>query len=305
MMIIHSSLAIQKILRQRLLPCAGKVLVRVGQEVQPQDAVAEAMLPNGYVVIEVAKALNCTADELKNMLAVSVTNSLMKEIFLRPRKCCSLEKHLLSPCHGKIRWIEYGKIWIEKSDEMVKLPAGYAGKITEIHPDQGVTIEAVGSLCFGVWGNQKFSFGRLGKMAQQAANMLNAADITEENRGEILIARSCKSAEVFQKAAKVGLKGLVFSTLPPALIKSAQNSIVPTLVLDGFGELHSSDRITEYFQQNYGKLLCLMLNEIFRGVNAVNFFVLNHHLKQQTLIYMLKTISNTAHRILYGKLDER
>ena len=257
MMIWHSSLSINKIRRQRLLPHNGKIHVRVGQEVQPQDIIAETMLHNGYIVIEAVKALNCSPDELENVLAVSVNQFVNEGDVLASKKVLLFEKNLLSPCQGKIRWIEYGKIWIEKSGEVYKLPAGYAGKITDLHLDRGVTIETVGSLCFGVWGNHKFSFGRLRKMAQQPANILHAADITEENYGEILAATTCESAEVFQKAEKSGLKGLVFSTLPPALIIAAQNTTVPILVLEGFGELQSSDWISQYFQQSHGKVVVL------------------------------------------------
>lgn len=249
-----SPFQIQRICRCRTLPQAGKVLARIGKVVQPHDIVAEAMLTSGYVILDAAKALGCSEDEWENVLQVGLGSLVNEGDLLASKRVMLFEKHLISPCAGKVKWIECGKIWIEKSEEVYALQAGYSGKIVDILLDRGVVVEAEGRLCLGVWGNQRFGFGRIGRAEEGVRQSLDEADIGQRNRGEILFAHTCKSPAVFQKAEKLTIGGLVFSSLPAEMIMAAQKTSVPVLVLEGFGDLAPVDWMNHWMENAEGKM---------------------------------------------------
>lgn len=243
----------QVIQRRRLLPEFGKVLVRIGQEVQPMDVVAETMLPSGMVLVDVAKGLGCQIAVAEEHINVKMGSMVSVGEILAYNDFLFIKRSILSPCNGKVKWIECGKIWIEEVGVDYKLLAAYAGKIVNNIWGRGVIIETNGTLCCGVWGNQKMGYGRLRYFPEQSTKKLCAADITKDMRSEVLVAQYCDSVHVFNRAVEVSLCGFVFASLPSGMLPFLENLNIPILILEGFGNYQMNKLAMDFFSSNEGK----------------------------------------------------
>ena len=59
---VHHILPLTTIVRERVLPVKGKVLVHLSQKVVPSDIVAEATWAREHIFLDVARTLNISAD---------------------------------------------------------------------------------------------------------------------------------------------------------------------------------------------------------------------------------------------------
>src|SRR5215212_778331 len=70
---ISSSVLVRK---ERRLPVAGEVLVRVGARVEPDDTVAQALLPDSPITIDLARQLGMRPKGLAKRLAKPLGSTL-------------------------------------------------------------------------------------------------------------------------------------------------------------------------------------------------------------------------------------
>ena len=64
-------LPLATIVRERVLPVAGKVSAHLNQRVSPTDVIAEANFAREHVLIDVARAFNVTAKVADRMIKVN------------------------------------------------------------------------------------------------------------------------------------------------------------------------------------------------------------------------------------------
>ena len=81
--------ALTRIRRERMLPQAGEVAVRVGQEVSPVQVVERASRETGFKIINAARELNLAPADLARYLQVEVGAAVQ-----RGRRCGKLVTHL-------------------------------------------------------------------------------------------------------------------------------------------------------------------------------------------------------------------
>src|SRR5690349_24549385 len=72
--------------RRRLLPLAGTVLVKVGDRVRSDEAVARAELPGKVYPINLANQLSIAPDEIKEYLIKKEGDSIQKDEILAENK---------------------------------------------------------------------------------------------------------------------------------------------------------------------------------------------------------------------------
>jgi hypothetical protein len=238
-------LPLTTIRRERILPCMGRVVVRMDQKVSSVDVVAEANLGLQHVLIDVARLLGISADKADALIQCKAGERLTNNQLIA--QTVGLIPHpVRSTTDGRVVAVGGGQVLLEVGSTVFELRAGIPGTVTKVVPDRGVEITANGTLIQGVWGNDRVDVGLLLAAPQlnSAGDVLEASQLDVSMRGAILFAGHCSDPRSLQVAGELSLRGLILGSLSPDLIPLATQAHFPIIVTDGFG--HHSMNPTAY-----------------------------------------------------------
>ncbi|MGE5251191.1 MAG: hypothetical protein ACM3QS_13380 [Bacteroidota bacterium] len=229
-------LPLATVVRQRVLPIPGTVHARLNQKVVPTEVVAQGTWAREHLMIDVAgilhiapsaadRVIRCqTGDRLPEGAEVAVGGGLF------PRR-------IHTPREGRVVTVGGGQILLETGESPIQLRAGMPGTVIELIRDRGVVIQNAGSLIQGIWGNGRIDTGVLVNLAEKPDAVLSAGRLDVAQRGAMILAGRAEDAEFLQAAAELPVRGLILSSLSPALIPLAGQMRYPILVTDGLGSL--------------------------------------------------------------------
>jgi len=231
-----------KIRRNRVLPVAGTVLVRVGQKVAPGEILAETLIPTKHMIIDVLNALGLKdADEAEKLVDRQVGDLVDKHDIIAETGGL-FSRVIRAPMPGKIISIKNGQVLLEVESRKVVVQSGYSGQVVEILNDRGAVIETNGTLIQGVWGNGLIGFGPFIVDAQMIGDELTPASLSLNTRGTVLAASWCEQEESLNVAGSLPIAGLVLGSMSPRLIPCALKQNYPILLLEGFGRIAINDQ---------------------------------------------------------------
>jgi biotin carboxyl carrier protein/transcription antitermination factor NusG len=226
-----------KIRRNRILPVAGMVLVRVGQKVTPGEILAETLIPTKHINIDVLNALGLkNTDEAEKLIDRQVGDLVEKHDIIAETGGL-FSRVIRAPMPGKVISIKNGQVLLEVESRKVVVQSGYAGQVVEILIDRGAVVETNGTLIQGVWGNGLIGFGPFVVDSQSIDQELTPASLSINTRGTILAAAWCELEESLTLAGSLPIAGLVLGSMSPRLIPCALKQNYPILLLEGFGRV--------------------------------------------------------------------
>lgn len=228
--------------RNRLLPVPGSVNVRQGQKVSPSDIVAEASIPSKHYLVDVARVLGTRTAGAAEKLITRKPGEILKKNDIIAETGGILSRVIRTPGEGRVVSIKKGRVLIEAESAVLSLQAGMAGKISQVIPERGVTVECYGALIQGVWGNAKLGNGPLVVDPESVDGELRTSTLGVTARGTIHLAGTI-SEEMFNLAASEEIGGLILGSMSSSLITIAQAQPYAVIVLCGFGD-HGLDEIS-------------------------------------------------------------
>jgi hypothetical protein len=221
--------------RTRLLPLMGRVLVSLGDAVQAQDVVAEAILPAKTISLDVCRGLGLSEDEIRDCV-LSKPGDVLKKGDLIAQREGAVSRVLRAPEDGTLIEVSRGKALLSTDAIIIQVRAGVIGIVTDVFPEMGVSLRAEGGLVQGVWGN-----GRCGGGPLSMPSVISEGDAAEIEQiresllpGNLLAIEHCTDVDLLQKIIDVGMAGLICGTLAPELVRLAVSWDKPMLVLQGF-----------------------------------------------------------------------
>ncbi|MDX9993001.1 MAG: hypothetical protein RBS68_13255 [Anaerolineales bacterium] len=227
-------LPVSTILRARLLPYPGRVLAQVGQKVSPSDVVADTSLSRKHILIDLAEKLQQPSQKVDAFVRVKRGQQVAKGDLLAESEGI-FGREVLSPTAGRVAALGGGKLVLETGRATLEIRAGLAGVVSEVIEDRGVLIRASGAVVQGVWGNGKLDAGVLLSLIDQPEDILEASRLDVSLRGSVILAGHVADPAVLKNAAELPVRGLVLSSLSPALVTAARQAPYPILLLEGFG----------------------------------------------------------------------
>lgn len=228
-------LAVTTIIRKRVLPVEGEVVVRLNQKVSATDVVAEASFSHSHHLIDVARSFNIKAAEAEQMISLRVGETVEEGTVVASSKGL-VPRHLKVQHTGRVVATGGGQVLIDISKRDFQLKAGISGEVVEVIPNRGVVIQETGALIQGVWGNGKIARGRLHVLAEKANEILAPGQIDISLRSLVILAGSCQDADSLKAAADITARGLILSSLHPSLIGLARKMPYPIIVTDALGQ---------------------------------------------------------------------
>jgi hypothetical protein len=233
---IHHILPLTTITRERILPTAGTVLVRLSQKVSSSDIIAETTWAREHVLLDIASMLNLSIKEADKLLKCKVGDLIAsgQEVAIGSGL---FPRTVRAPREGRVVAAGGGKVLLEVGESKVELRAGIPGMVVQLIPERGAVIQTAGALIQGVWGNGRIDSGLLINLAEKPDSILTSARLDVSLRGSIIMGGICKDAETLQVAAELPARGLILSSLFPSLLPLAREMRYPILITDGFGTL--------------------------------------------------------------------
>ncbi len=222
------------VVRTRLLPYPGRVLVRVGQKVSPADVIAETSIGRKHVIINVADQLQVPAAKLESVLRVKRGQKVARDEVLGVSGGV-LGREVRAPVDGRVVTLVGGRLLLETARAALEIRAGLSGTVSEVLGERGAVIRASGAVIQGVWGNGKVDAGVLLSLMEKPDDVLDPARLDVSLRGSVILAGHVADASALKNAADLPVRGLILSSLAPNLLSMARQAPYPIILLDGFG----------------------------------------------------------------------
>jgi hypothetical protein len=199
--------------RRRVLPLPGTVLVKVGDQVRSDHAVARAELPGKVYPVNLANQLSIAPDEIKEYLVKKAGDHVQKDEILAENKplLAWFKTAIKSPVTGTIESLSTvtGQVLLREPPRILDLLAYIDGRVVEVIPQQGAVVEAACSLVQGIFGIGGEVWGELIVAVQTPDEPLSPAHLKAEMKGKIIVGGSFLSAETMARAKELGVAGIV------------------------------------------------------------------------------------------------
>jgi len=255
--------------KERRLPLEGEVLVEVGATVKAEDVVAKADLPGNVQLLNVANLLSVPPEEVAEHILKPVGETVSEdEIIATTKGLFGLFKsQALSPINGTIESVSdvTGQVILREPPIPVEVKAYTDGTVTEVLPDEGVTVETYGTYIQGIFGIGGETIGNLTLVAESSSDALTAEQIQSEHRDTILVGGSVVTTDAIQKAVENGVKGIIAGGIDDADLRellgyelgvaiTGSEEIGITLVItEGFGSIAMAEQTFTLLKAREGR----------------------------------------------------
>jgi len=259
--------------KRRILPLKGDVVVKVGDEVSPDDVVARTHLPGNVVPLNVANKLGLPPEDLELVMVKKEGDEIKEGEPLAIKK--SFIKWFSSTCeatiNGKVESISHvtGQVLQRGEPIPVEVKAYLKGKVTEVIPNEGVVVTCVGSFVQGIFGIGGETSGNIVIATPDNSTVLSEDLIKPEMKDMIIVGGSLVTADAFRKALKIGIRGIVVGGLDDKDLRdflgydigvaiTGSEDISTTLVItEGFGQMNMAAKTYELLKQHEGEMACI------------------------------------------------
>jgi hypothetical protein len=255
--------------RERKLPLAGTVLVKVGQLVEAETCVARTELPGNVQTVNAANILGVLPEDVPDCLTKPVGSPVKKgDVFAESRSFFGLfRSKCLAPVDGTLESLSTvtGQAILREPPIPVEVDAYVDGTVVEVHEGQGVTIETKGSFIQGIFGIGGETVGLLHVCVEKPADVLTEAKIGDDARGKILVGGSHVSTKVLRHAIMKGAKAVVVGGFDDhdlreflgydlgVAITGSEEKGITLVVTEGFGEIPMANRTFDLLKSLEGR----------------------------------------------------
>jgi hypothetical protein len=202
-----------RVRRRRLLPLAGTVIVKAGQQVAARQVVAQTSLPGKVYPVNVANQLGIAPDEILHYLTKNVGDRVEKDEIIAENKPLLkwLKMEIPSPIGGTVDSVSpiTGQILLREPPLVLDLLAYLDGVVTEVHGHEGVTIEATCTLVQGIFGVGGETWGPIVMGVSSPDEPLSPERLTHSMKGCVVGGGSFLPYETMRRAKELGIIGLV------------------------------------------------------------------------------------------------
>lgn len=227
-------LPLTTIVRERLLPVAGKVNAHVNQRVNPTDIIAEATFAREHVLVDVARTFAISTKAADKLIRVKEGDRLTQGALIAEGKGL-FAGAIKAPRAGRIMIAGSGQVLMEVGDTHIELRAGLPGVVSQVISERGVVIRTAGALIQGVWGNGRIDNGLMISLLEKPDDILSADRLDVSLRGSVILGGHVRDMETLKVAAELPVRGLILSSMASSLLQTAYQMRYPILVTEGFG----------------------------------------------------------------------
>ena len=199
--------------KRRLLPIPGTVLVQNGDRVGSETVVARTELPGKVHPLNVANLLGAAPDEINEYLIKKAGEKVQRDEVVAENKPLIkwFKTEVRSPIDGTLESASTvtGQVLLREPPRSLDLLGYIDGRVVEVHPHQGVTVEATCTLIQGIFGIGGETWGELTMAASSPDEALAPSQLVPSMKGKIVVGGAFLGAETMKRAREVGVAALV------------------------------------------------------------------------------------------------
>ncbi len=199
--------------RRRVLPLPGTLLVKRGDRVKADQAVARAALPGKVYPLNLANQLSIGPDEIKDYLVKKEGELVQKDEVLAENKPLIkwFKTEIRSPITGTIESLSTvtGQVLLREPPRILNQLAYIDGTVIETISQQGIVVETSCSLVQGIFGIGGEIWGEIVVAVQTADEPLSPGHLSASMKGKVVVGGSFLSADTMARAKELGVAGLV------------------------------------------------------------------------------------------------
>ena len=209
--------------KQRRLPVAGDILVRVGTRVEPEDVVARAVIPGTPQPLALAAPLGVRPRAGARYLAKPV-GSLFEdgEVLASRRQGLGRRTVVRSPAAGTLTAYDArtGQATFTPTGATFELQAYINGIVTEHIPYRGVVIDTPAALVRGIAGLGGEQHGVLQVAVADANEELVPDQISARLAYSIVLGGGTTTAAALRRAIEHNVRAIIVGSIPAAELRA-------------------------------------------------------------------------------------
>lgn len=243
--------------KERILPLKGKVLVKKGDQVSPEEIVASTNLPGNVQMLKVNNLLNIEPQDVKNCLKVKEGDVVKKgDLVAETAGIFGMFKSSVeSPVDGTIESISdtTGRVVVREAPIPVEIDAYVQGQIEEIIPEEGIILASNAAFIQGIFGIAGEKRGKIKILVSNPEDEITEDMISADLKGKIIVGGSFISLAAYKKAINLKVAGVVvggfnYFDLKDVLgynlgvaITGTENLATALIVTEGYGSIPMSN----------------------------------------------------------------
>ena len=255
--------------KERLLPLAGEVLVKLGDHLKAEETVARADLPGSVAPVNVANKLGLAAPEVPESMLRQVGDAVRAgEVLARTKGFFGFFKsECKSPMTGSILNISKvtGQVMVQGPPIPVEVKAYVDGVVTQVLPGEGAVLETKATFVQGIFGVGGETQGTLKMVVSTPDAVLDVSSVPSDATGSILVGGSLVTYEALLAARDRGAVAVVAGGFHDAELRrllgyelgvaiTGNEELGITLVVtEGFGSIAMADRTFRLLKDRDGR----------------------------------------------------
>ncbi len=243
--------------RTRMLPEAGRILVRAGQKVAATEAVAESPGNRQHILVDVRRALGLRSTEEADRLILRKVGEVLEKGDVIAESKGLFTRLVRAPQESTLVAAVNGQVLLRVEGAPRPILAGLSAQVVEVIPEHGVILENCGALVQGMWGNERVDQGMLVSLSDRPQDELTTAALDISMRGAVLLGGICTSAETLRAAADMSLRGMILASMPAELVPAARALPFPLILVEGFGQAPMNQTAFKLLKSNERREVCL------------------------------------------------
>ena len=262
------------IVKDRRIPTRGEVLVEMNQHVEPDTVIAKGTVQSQELYeLRLFTNLNVNPEDVSRHLLKHEGEDVEKnEVIAIARSFFGRQTRMArSPIDGVIEAFSAstGRMMIRGHPVPVEVSSFVPGKVVNIFPEEGATVETEGYMYHGLFGVGGETHGQLAMAVESGDIPLTSSEITPDHSGKILVGGSVVTLDALREAVKQGVNGIIvggvdekdltyFLGYEIGLGVTGSEDIGLTLILtEGFGVNPIPDTVFDEFKELSGRLFCI------------------------------------------------
>ena len=255
--------------KERILPLKGDVLVKSGDQLNPDTIVASTNLPGNVQMLKVSNILNIDPKDVEEVLQIEEGQEVKKgDIIAETSGIFGMFKSSVeSPVDGTIESISQstGRVIVREAPIPVEVDAYVSGVVDEVVENEGIVLKSNAAFIQGIFGIAGEKRGDLLLVSSGPGEELTADQITADMKGKILIGGSFLSLDAYKKALSIQVAGIVvggfnYYDLKAILgynlgvaITGTEKLNTALIVTEGYGSIPMSEATFSLLKENDGK----------------------------------------------------
>jgi hypothetical protein len=256
------------VVKKRILPIPGRVLVHKGELIGSDKIIAQAELPGKVHVVNVVNQLGILPEDLKEFMVKREGDPVQKGEVLAENKPFIkwFKTTVTSPITGTVETISNatGQVLLREPPRRLDMFGYIDGTVAEVIPGQGVRIDTTCAFIQGIFGVGGEAWGSLVMVAAGPEAPLEASHLTSDHMGKIVIGGSFIGIDALRRAKTLGVKGIVVGGMHDkdlrallgydlgVAITGTENIGFTLILTEGFGQIPMAKKTFTLLQSLHG-----------------------------------------------------